>query len=289
MINIKNIALVARSEYVRWMFNPKMLLLVVVFLIMRDSVFIPMISASNEMDSPINLLEPCIAMINSWVGLMLFVLGYMFLISSFPTADTNMLFYISRMGRRNWILGEILFQIMSTITYSILITFITVVQIVNKSFFSNGWSLVVTDYDKLYTMGNGIKMSNIIPPDLFFQMTPFKAYIFSFGLFSLFLMLCGMSFLTGCLFQKRILIFIIHVIHITVGCALMLVNSNAMWFFPISHSILKIHYHGYFRKYIFSPYISLALFIVLLMFVGGVMYRKSRKVSIDMIGGDVLL
>ena len=187
-MSLASILLVARSEYIKWLVNPKMILLAVVFLPMRDVVVIPLLRASAKMGSPINVLEPCISILNNWMGLLLLALVYMILMSPFPTADGNMLFYVARMGRRNWILGEMFFQIMSVFTYSLISTLITVVQVFNSSFFANGWSLVVTDYDKLYgSMEGGFKIGEVIPPNLFFQMSPFKAYFLSYGLFSLFL------------------------------------------------------------------------------------------------------
>lgn len=289
-IHGKSILLVARSEYVRWLVNPKIILLAVVFLPMRDLVVTPMLRASGQMASPINGLEPCIAMFNNWVGVLLLALVYMILISSFPTMDGNMLFYIARMGRRNWILGEMLFQCMSVLTYSLIATLGTLVQVVKQSFFSNGWSLVVTDYDELYGgVMEGLRMKGIIQPNLYFQMTPFRAYFFSVGLFSLFLLFCGMLFVVGCLYHKRLLFFFLQVSHISIGCGVMVLLNPVMWLFPVSHSFLCAHYQGYFREYIFSPWLSLELFCTVILVIGILMYRRAQKVSLDQIGGDVLL
>lgn len=287
-INFKYVMLVAESEYVKWLFHPKMILLAVIFLPMRDSVILPLLRASDRMGSPINLLEPCIATVNSELGLLLMAFVYMILMSSFPTTDGNMLFYIARMGRRNWILGEMLFQCMSVMTYSVVITIVTMLQVCDKAFLVNGWSLVVTDYDTVYGVEAGARIGQIVQPNLFFQMTPFRAYLVSFGLVSLFLMLCGMLFLVGCLYQKRLLFFFVQVLHISIGCGMMLVSSMGMWLFPVSHSFLACHYRKYFRKYVFSPELSLLLFLMVLLILGILAYRKARKASIDMIGGDVL-
>lgn len=288
-MNLANIFLVAKREYMKWLVNPKMILLAVVFLPMRDAVIIPLLQASAKMQSPINMLEPCISILNNWMGLLLLSLVYIILMSPFPTLDGNMFFYVFRMGRKNWILGEMLFQLMSVVTYSFFTLLITVVQVFNASFFANGWSLIVTNYDKLYGSTGGFKIAEVIPPNLFFQISPFKACLFSFGLFSLFLLLCGMLFIVGCLYQKRILFFSIQVLHIAVGCGLILLRSKAMWLFPISHSILACHYRKYFRKYIFPPGLSLVIFCLVLFALMIIMYKRAKKISLDMIGGDVLL
>lgn len=287
-IQIKNIALTAGSEYIRWLVNPRILLLAVVILPLRDVVIMPMLKAAEKMDSPVNLLEPCIAAANSWLGLLLMALIYMVFMSSFPTMDGNMLFYIARMGRRNWILGEMLFQFMAVVTYNFIIIAASLGQVAADAFLANGWSLAVTDYDGLYGVVGGFKMAEIIPPNLYFQMSPMKAFLLSYGLISLFLLLCGFIFLAGCLYQKRLLLFLLQVLHITVGCGLILIRSQGMWLFPVSHSMLACHYRRYFREYMFAPWWSLALFVLAVLLLTALMYRKARKVSLDMIGGDVL-
>lgn len=286
--NIKSIALVAGSEYARWLASPKMVILAAVFLPMRDMVVVPLIRASEKMGSPVGGLESGIATMNSWLGVLLLTLTYMLLMSSFPTADGNVLFYVSRMGRRNWIMGQMLFQLMCAVSYSLLVMLVTAAQTVSRSFMANGWSLVVTEYDQLYREEGGILMEGLIPPNLYFQMSPVRAYVFTVGLFTLFLVFCGMSFLIGCLYQKRVLFFFLQVIHIVLGCGMVLLRSRGMWFFPLAHALLSFHYQKYFRKYEFSPWLSLLLFGIVLLFAGGVAYHKAKKVSLDMIGGDVL-
>lgn len=286
-INIKNIKLVAKSEYIRWLATPKMLLLAAVFLPLRDLVVSPLLMASAEMDSPLNMLEPCIATLNSWTGTLLLSLVYLFLLSPFPTTDGNMMFYIARMGRRNWILGEMLFQVSGVLTYGIITSLVTVLQVFQRSFIANGWSLVVTEYDEHFRTEGGAKISGIIPPNLYFQMAPYQAFLLSFALFSLFLLFCGMLFLAGCLYQKRLLFFFVQVVHITVGCGMILLDGTAMWFFPVAHSLLLRHYSSYFRKYVFSPWLSLALFGAVLAATGIIIYRKAGKVNLDITGGGV--
>lgn len=287
-VSLKSIMSVAGSEFVKWLLNPKFLLFVTALLILYELKTAPLLRASSYMESPINILEPCIAVLNSEMGILLLGLVYMFLMSSFPTSDGNMLFYILRMGRRNWILGEILFQCISAVTYVCFVTVLTVAPVINKGFFADGWSLVVTEFNDVYSQEAGFKILGIISSNLYFQLPPFKAYLFSFVLFSLLLILCGMTFLIGCLYRKRLLVFFVQMLHIMAGFILIFINSGMKWLLPAAHSIPAIHFNGYLRKYIFPPGLSVLLYLAFLLPVGVIMYRKSIKVSLDMIGGDVL-
>ncbi len=137
-INGRGILLVAGSEYVRWVVNPKMFVFAAIFLPLRDMVVLPMLQASERMGSPLGILEYGIATMNSLLRVVLPTLTYLLLISSFPTLDGNVLFYITRMGRRNWILREMLFHVISAVTYSLLITVVSAAQTAVQSFWANG-------------------------------------------------------------------------------------------------------------------------------------------------------
>ena len=286
-LGIKSIFLVAKSEYVKWLRNPRFLLVIAASVPVHELIVRPMIRAAGEMGQPLNMFETSIAVANSGFALLLFPLIYLVLIAPFPTADENMLYYIARMGRRNWVLGEMLFQFLSAVSYCIIIIGVTVAQTANISFLENGWSIPVMDYDKMGSMA-GIHMGTFIPPNLFYQMPPYKTLFLSYLLLEFFLFLSSMIFLLGCLCGKKLLSLFIVVSQIALGCGLFVTRSAFMWALPFSHSVLSIHYQKYFRKYVFSPWLSLALLCMVLLFVGVMAYRKVQKVSIDMIGGDII-
>ena len=282
----KGVLLVARSEYIKWLASPRIILFAIAFLPIYDTLTRGLIQMSEKMESPLNILEPSIAAINSWLGLLLLGISYMALMSPFPTADGNMLFYVARMGKRAWILGEMLFQAMAAVTYSLVTAVVIAVPVAGRSFFANGWSLAVTDYSELYGgKGGGLE---VIQPNLYFQMSPFRAFLFSYGLFALFLMFCGMAFLWGCLCQKRLLAFYLLALHIAVGCILATIRTAGMWLFPVNHAYLSVHYWRYYREYAFPPWASVGILLALVVLMAAALFRKVRKVSLDMIGGEVL-
>lgn len=285
-VNIKNILLVAWNEYVKWIATPKMIVILVVLIPIREMVILPLITASDQMCMPINILEPCIGTVNSWVGVMLITLSFIILSSSFPTMDGNMFFYISRMGRSNWIIGEMLFQLLSAVSYCVIIMVGIVVQTASVSFFGNGWSIVVTDYDAVCGDMATEKLSGIVPPSLYFQITPYKAFLLSFVLLFLMLLFCSLMFLIGCMYSKKLLLFFMVVVQISIGCGFIWINNKGMWFFPISHSMLQLHYHKCFREYVFPPRVSIVLLLVAEIVFMVIIYRKAKKVSLDMIEGS---
>lgn len=287
-VNIKNILLVVRSEYVKFLFTPKMIIIPVILIPIREWVIIPIMRAAAKMDMPINIFEPCIGMFNSWLGVLLMTMAFIILISSFPTVDDNMLFYISRMGRKNWIVGEMVFMIAAGITYWLIIVLCSVIQTQQISYIGNGWSLVITDYDELYGELYGSKLGGIIPVNLYFQMTPYKAFFRSSGLLILGILFCAMMFYVGSMYSRKLLFFVIIAIQVSIGCGLIAIRNVGRWLFPISHSILYLHYNTYFRAYLFPPWLSYVIFVVIEAVFAVIIYKKSLKVNLDMIGGDII-
>lgn len=286
----RNILLVARSEFVRWILSPRMVVVLGLILPIRELIVLPMADAAGKMGQPLNFFEAAIGVANSGLVLLLLPLAYLVLTSSFPTVDGNMLPYIMRMGRANWILGEMLFQTMAAVAYCFMILGIVVAQTANISFLANGWSIPVTDYDKVF--GNnfsGFRMSSVVLPNIYQQMPPYKALYLSYGLLALFLLLCSMAFLLGSLYGKKLLAFFLLAAQTALGCGLAEIKNTFMWLFPFAHSVLAMHYQKYFRRYVFSPWVSMGLLGAALAGLALGAYWKAKKADLDQVGGGLWL
>ena len=89
------------SEYRRFVMNPRMILLVVAILIIRTVVILPVTEAADSMGEVINIVEMPIAIVSSWISILLIVISYVVLMSSFPSVDDNMQLYITRPISKN--------------------------------------------------------------------------------------------------------------------------------------------------------------------------------------------
>ena len=136
-ISPRQITCVFRREYIEWITNPRMLMCVVLVVMVREIVLLPMRNLSMGMGQPINAMEPVIAVANSGVLLLLMPLVYLVIMADFPRVSGNTYFYLTRTGRINWIMGQIVFQIVSLLTYLLFVIISTLVQTVSFSFLIN--------------------------------------------------------------------------------------------------------------------------------------------------------
>ncbi len=280
---LSNAFFVMKNEYIKWLMNPRHVMLLLILIPARETVIKPMLAAAEEMQQPLNILESCIATTNSGIVIIIISIVYMILISSFPTMDGNVLFYMKRMGKRSWIVGEIMFQCISAFTYLFVIYVLSALQTLSVSFFANGWSIAVTDHDRLLDDVSAIKMDYIIPPNLYNQMSPFKAFIMSFSMLFLFLVVCSVFFTLGYMYSQKLLFFCLLLVQISVGGALYILESKAMWYFIICHSFLSSHFSAYLRKYVFSPWLSIVILICIFVILCILSYRKAKKLNLDVL------
>lgn len=160
--------------------------------------------------------------------------GGVVIMADFPRVSGNTYFYLTRTGRINWIMGQIIFQIVSLLTYLLFVIISTLVQTVSFSFLINGWSLVVTESDK------SSAMYDLIPMNLYNQMSPYEAFAISYLLLFMFLLSCSLAMLLASIYGKKTLTFWVVMISIAVGIVFCVVKSKWMWVFPVSHPITRM-------------------------------------------------
>ena len=115
--NFKCVLSVARSEYIKWITNPRVIIVGVLLVFMRTLAIEPLLERAAKMEIPLNILEPFVAIGNSGMLVMLMPCVFMVLISDYPKMTGNTLFFIRRTGRFNWFAGQVIFLFMSIISF----------------------------------------------------------------------------------------------------------------------------------------------------------------------------
>lgn len=274
---------VFRLEYIQWITNPKLLTFVVLLVFIRELVMLPIMRAADMMEQPINMWEPCIAIGNSGIILLFLPIFYIMLMSDFPKLNNNMYYFIPRVGRINWFIGQVFFQVAATCTYLFAILVSSLLQIVNIAYGVNAWSLVTTHFAGSPYASSGIDIGNLIPLNLYYQMAPFKAFAYTYILLFFYLMLWGCLMLLGFMYGKKVLSFFLSIVLIGIGMGFTALKSKYMWYFPSGHAILWIHCQRYYREFVFPPMLSIGLFCVACVILLLLSARKFTRVNLDTI------
>ena len=174
-------------------------------------------------------------------------------------------------------MGQILKLVFMIISYLAVIFLGTVLPMLSKGFWYNGWSNVATGFVKMFHDRRGDFGVELLPENLYNQLSVFEAAVKSYLLVAAYLMIIGLILLVFSLFKRKTLGFIICGGMISLGMAFSAIRTNLMWTMPMANSITWLHYTKYFKKPImpmsFSVIYLLVLIAVLLVF-GGIAIGK---------------
>lgn len=282
-ISLRKIWSVAYTEWLKWVCNARMIIIPVLTAFIYSYAIEPLLERAEKMGEPLNILEPLIAVGNSGMLALIIPIVFLTLMSDFPRTDGSTVFMLSRTGRTNWMLGQMLFGVMSVVTFLAAIYVICTAFLMGKAFLANGWSMVVKRYNVLYPEEAYSFASELLPENLYNQMTPFSAVIQTYLLLFLYLF---MLILVMLIFRQRKLKaggFLAVSGIIGFGVLFTAIRSSYMWIFPMANTIVWLHYTDIFRKEIFPvvySYIYFAVIIVVLIIANVVV---SRKMNIDTI------
>lgn len=267
-IKLRAVWNVARSEYSKWITNPRMILVGVLLVFIRGFAIAPLLTRAVRYGEPLHVLEPFLAVCNSRLSVFLLPCAFLLLISDFPVFGQNALFFLSRTGKKTWFFGQVLFAIMSIFTYVGVILLCCMGM--SKGVFGSTWSNSVTQFDAAFPEEAGGFDGQLLPPNLYNQMSLWSAFFWIVLLLFLYLFLLAMVLCLMKLWGLRSGGLFSAVGVIALGVTTCALKVPAMWYFPMANTIVWLHYEELLRKPVTPVSDSLLYFIVILalLFVG---------------------
>lgn len=236
----------AKNEYIKWILDYRMILIIVVQIFILNFVINPLETNAKIMGEPLNCLEPFIAITNSGLILLIMPLVFMTLISDFPSRNANSMYYTLRVGRSNWVLGQIVALGLMVISFMLTTFICSIIPILFESFFGNQWSLVVTDFARKFPKYSYNYGSLLIKENIYYHGNVVNTAFLSFILNSMFLFLIGLILIFFTLIDKRKIGLVICIFVIGGGSILCSIDTKIEWIFPTAHSLIVPHHTKYF-------------------------------------------
>ncbi|MGN1114676.1 MAG: hypothetical protein ACI4RC_06090 [Oscillospiraceae bacterium] len=264
-LSLKKSFYCARTEFIKWISDARMIILAVLLVFIYNFAIEPLIANAELMNEPLNVLEPFIAIANSGTILLIIPLVFLTLIADYPKIDTNTVFYIIRIGRTNWLVGQIMKLILMAITYLGVVFIGSVIPMLSKGFWYNGWSNVVTGFIQKFPDKSGNFGVQLLPENLYNQSSVFKAAIVSYLLVFAYLIIIGLILLSFSLVKKKTAGFVFCGAIISFGTAFCSIRTSLMWLLPMGNSIMWLHYTKYFKEPVVSMGFSVTYLIVIIL------------------------
>ena len=259
--NLKQAFSCAATEFIKWLSDARMFILAVLLVFIYTFAIEPLLLNADTMGEKLNILEPFAAIANSGAVLLIIPLVFLTLIADFPKIDTNTVFYIIRVGRVNWLLGQIIKLFMMALFCLGVIFVGSVLPMLFQGFWGANWSEVATGFIDRFPEKSGNFGVLLLPENLYNQLSLVTTVVGSYLLVFAYLIILGLILLFFSLIKRKTFGFVLCGAIISLGTAFCSIRATLMWTMPMAHSIIWLHYTKYFRE----PVVSMAFSIFYLL------------------------
>lgn len=280
-LKLNKIFATANTEYMKWICNFRMLLLLVVAVFINGFAVEPLKQHAEKIQSPLNVLEPFIATVNSEVLVIIIPAVFLALMSDFPRTDGNTLFFIQRIGKKNWVIGQILFSIYAIFTYVAAIFLATVIPSISTCYFGNYWSIAVSKYADMFPSEANSFGCLLIKKNVYNQVSPWYAAIQGYAIMMLYLFVIVLIMLVFRTLQKKVYGMLTSVSIIAIGGTSCLAKMKLMWCFPMAHASVWFHYTKYYRSPVMTMWKSYLYFLCVIVFLITLALRVMGRMNFD--------
>ncbi len=258
-LSLHTIGLVAKTEYVKWITNPRMIVVPVFCIFIQSYIVEALNQRAARMNDCLSVLEPFAALGNSRLLVAMMPLLFLILISDYPIMDGSSLYVVQRCGRINWCLGQLLFLC------SGILTFLTV--ILGFSVFTSGgrfsihWSDAVTKYQAMYPEEAGNFSYLLLSSNLYNQLALADTVLHTFILTGAYLLVLSLMLYLFKLHQMPAFGFLIVMLLLACGTiTCVMTTSGLMWLFPVANTQVWLHYTSILEKPIYPIWCSYLYF-----------------------------
>lgn len=275
--DIKQILSVARTEFLGWISDPRIIILGVLLIFIK-SLAIDLLSArADKFGEQLIFFEPFIAVGNSGMLAMFIPCVFLVLLSDYPKLKGNALFFISRTGKRNWLLGQILFLTSAIITFLLIILLSSILFSAGR--FGSEWSDAVTKYNSRFPMEASNFDSQLLPSNLYNQIPMITAVVQTFVLMGLYLLTLSLIVYLIKMFFNNSLGLAAAIAVIALGVVTTSLYSDAMWAFPMANTIVWLHYEEILSEPVYPVWCSFAYFAILIAVLTALCFAALKKLK----------
>lgn len=250
----------ARTEFVKWICSPRMLIAGILVLVIHTLAVLPLLERAEKMGQSMNVFEPMIAVGNSGVLVLLMPAVFLILMSDYPMIEQNSLMYLSRIGRLAWFRGQLLFSLMSIAAYIGGIFVLVGALSAGGSVFGTEWSESTRKYAFRFPEDANGFTAELLPPHLYNQIPLGMTLLYTFSLLVLYFFTLTLILMLFAMLKKRRAGLLCCFAAVMGGVATCAVKTDAMWLFPMSNTIIWLHYTEIQREPIYPIWCSYLYF-----------------------------
>ncbi len=271
---------IAGMEYKKLLRSTKLIILTMFLIFVNIQIIAPLKQCAVDMNAKLSYFEPFIATGNSGMVLLILPLFYLAMMADYPQEDESTKFYRIRCTKVMWVAGELIFACMSAVSLAVFSFVSTTILMIPKGQWIFHFSDAVTKYLAVYPERTGDAVVQLLPINLYNQMTLPAAMRETLLLLILYFLLLALVLLLFSLLGHKGIGILTDGFLVVGGTILCAANSGLQWLFPMAHTIPWLHYSEYFRKQVFPItgsylyFIGIDVILILLCLTVGAKHQK---------------
>ena len=291
MYKIKQVWLVAMSDFRRWKKNPQIIMVFFLGFIVSFLLSNKVVEFAQSKDTVMQVVEPFIWTFGDATSILVISLLLLLLFADMPNLNNDVPFMLIRINRIVWLAGQIIYMIMATIVFVTFILFSTCILSSSKTYLANMWSptaaiLGYSNIGKTINIPSFVKVMEMTNPypcmlHIYGLMIGYTVLLVSIILyFNLWKnkggMLGGIVYSGfGVLMTPSVIAEILHIPEERMNIA----NIIFGWISPLNHATYYMHNFGYdslpklWVSYMFFACTSICFFILSLVKIKNYMFN----------------
>ena len=199
---LKKTILVLRAGLQETFSDKKIIVLLLIIGFIIDNGVRQMVSNALQVEQPLGIFEGFIMCVNHWYYLIIFLIGFIFILASVPRLNSEQIFLIYRTGKKSWLFGEIIQVSVCAVIYIFVLFVSSIVSCARYCYIGNIWSNFTVyykpDYETLLSDNN-----RFIDQQVFKYYSPYQSVLHCILLLALCLTLMGTIILCFTIINKK--------------------------------------------------------------------------------------
>lgn len=239
---------IAQAEFRQWLRSSRIIILFVMLVFVNVQVIGPLRQCKMLMGEMLSIHEAFVALGNSGVILLIIPILFLVLMADFPQRTGIDRFYQMRCTKRTWIFGQAVFAAAASCFVLLFLLVSSCVLMIGTGRWSLSFSDAVTHFTSVYPDRTGDYVVQLLPGNLYQQMTLEQALIHTFCLLLLYFLLISYVLLFSAVSNHRYVGILVNGFAIILGAVTCEVRMKQMWILPMAHTIPWLHYDEYLDR-----------------------------------------
>lgn len=275
----KQAFIIGTQTYREWIFNSRNIIIFIFMIFLSNYTVTPLINMSKQLEVPINIFEPFLANINSQYVILMILASFLVLISDFPRMEGNNGYFLIRTSRYVWLAGKLTFAFCAVITYVSALFIVLSIRTADISFYSDGWSYLMRDYDKYIELGMSNAVACIVEDRLFNNYSAIESFWYTLILLVAMLTVLCLIMMISNLLNKKIIGIVTNLTLIVLGFVLAFSGSRIACLLPVGNIMLSVQNTA--THHIIPVWYSFVYFGVLLVVLTAVCIVLVKRVTVQ--------